>query len=74
MPGPYFRPYFDLKEDGSFWLDQSYFNYATGLTMTSRKFDDLLVGRRAILRRPLPNATWTSRLQCRGSPRRSCCG
>ena len=24
----------DLKEDGSFWLDQSYFNYATGLTMT----------------------------------------
>jgi hypothetical protein len=26
------------KEDGSFWLDQRYFNYATGLTMTSRKF------------------------------------
>jgi len=31
----------DLKDDGSFWLDQSYFNYATGLTMTSRKFDAL---------------------------------
>jgi len=31
----------DLKEDGSFWLDQSYFNYATGLTMTSGKFDEL---------------------------------
>jgi carbamoyltransferase len=31
----------DLKEDGSFWLDQTYFNYATGLTMTSRKFHDL---------------------------------
>jgi carbamoyltransferase len=31
----------DLKDDGSFWLDQSYFNYATGLTMTSRKFHDL---------------------------------
>ncbi len=31
----------DLKPDGSFWLDQSYFNYATGLTMTSRKFHDL---------------------------------
>lgn len=31
----------DVKEDGSFWLDQSYFNYATGLTMTSRKFHDL---------------------------------
>src|SRR5262245_9153573 len=34
----------DLKEDGSFWLDQSYFNYATGLTMTSRKFHDLFGG------------------------------
>lgn len=31
----------DIKEDGSFWLDQSYFNYATGLTMTSSKFHDL---------------------------------
>lgn len=31
----------DIKEDGSFWLDQSYFNYATGLTMTSKKFDKL---------------------------------
>jgi carbamoyltransferase len=31
----------DVKDDGSFWLDQSYFNYATGLTMTSRKFHDL---------------------------------
>ncbi len=34
----------DLKEDGSFWLDQSYFNYATGLTMTSAKFHRLLGG------------------------------
>jgi len=31
----------DIKEDGSFNLDQSYFNYATGLTMTNKKFDDL---------------------------------
>ena len=31
----------DLKEDGSFRLDQSYFNYATGLTMTNRKFSEL---------------------------------
>lgn len=31
----------DLKEDGSFRLDQSYFNYCTGLTMTSRRFHDL---------------------------------
>jgi carbamoyltransferase len=34
----------DLKEDGSFWLDQSYFNYATGLTMTSNKFNELFGG------------------------------
>ncbi len=34
----------DVREDGSFWLDQSYFNYATGLTMTSRKFHDLFGG------------------------------
>ncbi len=34
----------DVKPDGSFWLDQSYFNYASGLTMTSRKFDDLFGG------------------------------
>src|SRR6266850_5342292 len=29
----------DLKEDGSFRMDMSYFNYCQGLTMTSRKFD-----------------------------------
>ena len=32
---------FDLKEDGTFRLDQKYFNYATGLTMTNKKFDNL---------------------------------
>ena len=31
----------DLKDDGSFRLDMSYFNFATGLTMTNKKFDDL---------------------------------
>jgi carbamoyltransferase len=31
----------DLKEDGSFRLDQSYFSYATGLTMTNKKFTRL---------------------------------
>jgi carbamoyltransferase len=31
----------DLKSDGSFHLDQSYFDYATGLTMTNNKFADL---------------------------------
>ena len=32
----------DLKEDGTFRLDQKYFNYASGLTMTNEKFDNLL--------------------------------
>jgi len=31
----------DLKEDGTFRLDMSYFNYCTGLTMTNSKFDAL---------------------------------
>ena len=31
----------DIKDDGSFRLDQSYFNYATGLTMTNDKFNKL---------------------------------
>ena len=34
----------DLREDGSFHLDQRYFDYATGLTMTSRAFDALFGG------------------------------
>ncbi len=31
----------DIKDDGTFRLDQAYFNYATGLTMTNDKFDNL---------------------------------
>ena len=31
----------NIKEDGSFHLDQTYFNYATGLTMTNNKFHAL---------------------------------
>jgi carbamoyltransferase len=34
----------DIKPDGSFWLDQSYFDYATGLTMTSERFHALFGG------------------------------
>lgn len=50
---PYGRPIYvetildqliDLKPDGSFWLDMRYFNYAQGLTMTSRRFHDLFGG------------------------------
>jgi carbamoyltransferase len=48
---PYGRPKYrdlileklvDVKEDGSFRLNQKYFNYCTGLTMTNRAFDRLL--------------------------------
>ena len=31
----------DLKQDGTYKLDMSYFNYATGLTMTNNKFHKL---------------------------------
>ena len=31
----------DIKNDGTFRLDQKYFNYATGLTMTNNKFHNL---------------------------------
>ena len=34
----------DIREDGSFRLDMSYFNYCTGLTMTNERFDRLFGG------------------------------
>ena len=34
----------DLKDDGSFRLDLSYFDYCTGLTMTNDRFDALFGG------------------------------
>ena len=34
----------DLKDDGTFRLNMDYFNYATGLTMTNRRFADLFGG------------------------------
>ena len=50
---PYGQPRFrrqlesliDLKADGSFRVDLSYFGYLDGLTMTSEKFDQLFEGR-----------------------------
>jgi carbamoyltransferase len=39
-----YRELMDLKEDGSFRLNQKYFNYLTGLTMTSEAFNDLFGG------------------------------
>jgi carbamoyltransferase len=34
----------DLREDGSFTLNQKYFNYLTGLTMTNEAFHELFEG------------------------------
>jgi carbamoyltransferase len=36
-----FKKLIDLKNDGSFRMNQLYFNYSTGLTMTNRKFSKL---------------------------------
>ena len=50
---PYGRPVFadlirerliDLKDDGSLWMDQSFFNYCQGLTMTNERFHTLFGG------------------------------
>ena len=34
----------DIKDDGTFRLNMKYFNYATGLTMTNRRFAELFGG------------------------------
>ena len=34
----------DVKEDGSFDMDMSYFDYNVGLTMTNKKFNNLFGG------------------------------
>jgi carbamoyltransferase len=39
-----YRELMDLKEDGSFTLNQKYFNYLSGLTMTNGAFDRLFDG------------------------------
>jgi carbamoyltransferase len=39
-----YRELMDLREDGSFRLNQKYFNYLTGLTMTNAAFDELFGG------------------------------
>jgi carbamoyltransferase len=50
---PYGRPNYtkaiyehllELKDDGSFWLNQDYFDYCTGLTMTNKRFHGLFGG------------------------------
>ena len=56
----------DIKEDGSFRLDQDFFNYATGLTMTNGKFHKLLVRiQENLILRILLNFIWISQAQSR---------
>lgn len=43
----------DIKEDGTFRLNMDYFNFATGLTMTNKKFDALFDGPRREPESPL---------------------
>jgi carbamoyltransferase len=43
----------DLKDDGSFKLNQRYFNYLAGLTMTSAEFDQLMGGPPRVPESPL---------------------
>ena len=39
-----YKELIDLREDGSFRLNQKYFNYLAGLTMTNGAFDELFGG------------------------------
>ena len=34
----------ELGDDGAFWLNQEYFNYCSGLTMTNERFNELFGG------------------------------
>ena len=40
----------DIKDDGSFRLNQKYFNYATGLTITNDRFHKLFGRNQEILK------------------------
>ena len=51
----------DVDDDGSFWLDQSYFDYCAGLRMTNDRFAALFgQPARASGRSCSPSSTWTS--------------
>ena len=38
----------EIKEDGSFWLNQKYFDYSTGLKMTNKNFN-ILFGSKPVI-------------------------
>jgi carbamoyltransferase len=62
----------DVKADGSFRLNMSYFNYAAGLTMTNEKFIVCLTARRVRVNPKSRKKKWTSHAQFKSSPKRLC--
>ena len=65
----------DLKPDGSFRLDMSYFDYCTGLTMTNERFAELFGEPvRAPGQAADATSTWMSRRRSRRCWTRRCCG
>jgi carbamoyltransferase len=60
----------DLREDGSFILNQKYFNYLAGLTMTSEAFDEIFGGPPRVPETKLTQRRWTSRGRFRWCARR----
>ncbi len=64
----------DLKEDGSFRMDMSYFNYCQGLTMTSRKWNACFGRPKRKAESPLTQSEMDIAASIQALPRRSCCG
>ena len=58
-----------MSPDEAFHLDMRYFNYLSGLTMTTRRFDELFGGPPRAPEGPWSSATRTSPRACSGSPR-----
>ena len=62
----------DLRGDGSFRLDLSYFDYCTGLTMTNERFSALFAEPVRGHASCLPSSTWISPLLSRPCWTRRC--
>lgn len=55
------------EADGSFTLNEKYFNYISGLRMISRRFENSLVVRPCVPTKKPTTSTWTSPHRSRGS-------
>ncbi len=65
-----FKHLIDVKPDGSYRLDMSYFNYCQGLTMTARSSTRSSADRAARATPPSSSGTWISPRAFRRSPRK----